>query len=184
VDQDISRWDEFFIPSTLATGITELPNAIALLQEDVMLYESTLQPPPATAPMRWPVYFLLSVLVLGLMNWLSGRISAARGNGIALAWLSLSGLAGAAMVYFWFGTDHVVAAANANLLLFNPLFLLVNLQVLRRPVAGLVLLAGALALLQSLLPAPPGQYSADVVAAFLPLNLWAVWWLLRHKGPA
>lgn len=179
VDQDISRWNEFFIPGELAAGIAGLPAADGLLQEDLLLYESSLQPPPASAPLRWPVYLLLSALLTGLVTWLLSRFSPGKSAGVGRAWLVFSGLAGSAMVFFWFGTDHAVAAANFNLLLFNPLFLLVIIQKLRRQIAWLVVAAGLLGLLQSLLPAPPGQYSADVVAAFLPINLWAAWQCLR-----
>ncbi len=179
VDFPVSRWDEFFIPSELADGLTQIQAADFLLEEDVLLYESSLQPPPASAPMRWPVYTLISVLLLGSMAFLSRHFKPLIPTAWARAWLLTSGLIGSVLAFFWFGTDHAVTANNFNLLLFNPLFLLVLIAGLRRPVAWLVLCAGALALLQSVLPSPPGQYTADVVAAFLPLNLCSAWLILR-----
>ncbi len=179
VDANISRWEEFFIPSELAAGIARLNEGNDLLEEDVLLYQSTLSPPPESAPMRWPVYLLVSMLTLALMAGLCRRFRPQSGRLVARVWLVLAGFVGAALTFFWFGTDHAVAAGNYNLLLFNPLFLLLLLPGLNRPIAWLALLGSLMALLQSMLPAPPGQYTADVVAAFLPFNLCAAWLLMR-----
>jgi len=181
VDRAISRWDEFFIPAELADGLTQLQNADLLLLEDVMLYQSSLEVAQASASMRWPFYAMLTLLLLALLAWLVRKSSPSRRAAYARGWLVCAGLIGAAMVFFWSGTDHAVAAVNFNLLLFNPVFLLLLVAGLQRPVAWLVLVAGLLALLQTLLPAPPGQYTADVVAAFLPLNLFAAWLVLRSS---
>lgn len=183
VDEDISRWDEFFIPAELADGITQLQSAEILLEEDELLYQSTLQPPPDIAPMRWPIYLAVALLILALLAWLCRRYRPNSGPTLARAWLLFTGLAGGTLMFFWFGTDHAVTAANFNLLLFSPLFLLVMLRKSTRLVAWLVVFSGILALLQSLLSSPPGQYTADVVAAFLPFNLCAAWVLLQVRPP-
>jgi len=182
VDRAISRWDEFFIPAELADGLTQLPNADQLLLEDVMLYQSSLEAAQASASMRWPLYVVLTSLLLAVLGWLGRKSSPSRRAAYARGWLVFTGLIGAAMVFFWFGTDHAVAAVNFNLLLFNPVFLLLLVAGLQRPMAWLVLATGMLALLQSLVPAPPGQYTADVVAAFLPFNLFAAWLVLRSRS--
>ncbi|NNK33251.1 MAG: hypothetical protein HKP02_09015, partial [Xanthomonadales bacterium] len=95
-------------------------------------------------------------------------------------WLILAGLAGFALLFFWFGTDHAVAANNLNLQIINPLWLVLGLQ-RGRERAGLwiVLFFSALSLLMPLLP--PWQYTLDVLAAFLPLNLAAAWVLYRSS---
>lgn len=182
VDAAISRWDEFFVPAELAEGLTQLQGPDRLLQEDVMLYESSSESPPATAPLRWPVYALVSLLLLGSVAILNRGWKSQRNVLWARGWLLINGLAGSALLFFWFGTDHAAAAENFNLLLFNPCFLLIIFPRLHRPLAWLLAGAGLSALLQSLLPAPPGQYSADVLAAFLPLNLAAAWVLLRSAA--
>jgi hypothetical protein len=91
---------------------------------------------------------------------------------LARLWFAASGLAGCAMLFFWFGTDHVVASLNLNLLVFSPLWLWPALSASAAGrttplVAGLSVLALAMPFL------PPWQYSLDVLAAFLPLNLAA-----------
>ncbi len=184
VDRELSRWDEFFIPAELADAVSELGTEGILLEEDVILFQSSLPDPDATAPVRWPAYGMLGLLVLGVFTVLVRRYWPQRIPSMARAWLALTALVGSALVFFWSGTDHAVAAGNFNLLLFNPLALLLILKRLTRPVAWLVLVTGLLALLQGLLPAPPGQYTADVVAAFLPMNLAAAWALLRADRTA
>jgi hypothetical protein len=192
VDRSISRWDEFFIPAELADGVAKMTGASGLVQEDVLLYQSTLQPPPEKAPSGWWLYLLCSVAVVALLAFITTKLRPGRSLALARSWLTVGGLCGVAMVFFWFGTDHAVAAGNFNLLLFNPLFILINLARFRRGVAWFAVAGVALALLQSLVHSfltwPPGQYTADVVAALGPVNLWAAWLCLRrppanpHRG--
>ncbi len=179
VDADITRWDEFFVPAELADGLTQMQAPGGVPQEDVLLYASSSKSPPDTASLRWPLYALVALLVLGVAAVLSRGSKQQRKVLCARGWLLFNGLVGSALLFLWFATDHAVAAENFNLLLFNPCFLLVLIPRLLRPLAWLVVVTGVAALLQSLLPTPPGQYSADVVAAFLPLNLLAAWVLLR-----
>ena len=102
--------------------------------------------------------------------------------GLARGWLVFTGLAGVVQLFFWFGTDHAVAAWNANLLLLNPLCLaLLAGQGAARLAWPLVTACGILAVVQALLP---GQYTADVVGALLPLNLGAAWVLRNEAGRA
>jgi hypothetical protein len=188
VDHSINRWQELFIPGELATAVEEYPFTADgrvgnLLEEDVDLFESTLIPPPQEAPARWHVYLLASITILLLAAWLGGKFQRLNHAVLSRSWLIINGLAGSALVFFWLGTDHLVAATNFNLLLFNPLYLAVLNRRLFKPVSILVLVLGLLALLQSFLPTPPGQYTADAVAAFLPINLLAALALLK-KPPA
>ena len=174
VDGPIDRWEEMFIPAVLADAVADMRIAgdAPLVLEDVMLYHSTLAPPPAAPRAWWPRYLLAS-LGLAAVAWLLTRrgppwLAPALGR----AWFGIAGLAGCALVFFWFGTDHRVASLNLNLLVFNPIWLW---PAFSRLAAGrtLPLVAGlsALALLMPFLP--PWQYSFDVLAAFLPLNLAA-----------
>lgn len=183
VDQEISRWDEMFLPEKLAQGLSEVEISSAGLQlplvlEDVMLNESTVQPPPAVPHSWWPRYLLASLaLILG--SWLLGRIMPA-GLPLFLArgWLILSGLVGLVLLFFWFGTDHVVARPNLNVQLLNPLWLVLAFWKGREKLT-LLIVAGmsVLALLWPFLP--PHQYNLDVLAAIIPLNLAAALTLYR-----
>jgi hypothetical protein len=99
---------------------------------------------------------------------------------LARSWLFIGGLAGLGMLFFWFGTDHAVAAFNLNLLLFNPLWLVLALSKnAARFALQTVAVFGVLAVAVAL---SPGQYSADAVAAFLPLNLLAAYVLNRFPA--
>jgi len=181
-DGRISRWDEFFIPDQLADAMAVLQlgdgvESKPVVVEDVMLFESSLPPPPAVPGHWWPAYLVLSLGLL-LAGFVLGRW--VEGRRLAQIWFVLAGLVGSALLMLWLFTDHAVAANNFNLLLFNPLWLLVVLVPRRvRLVAGMVLAGGVLALV---LPyAPPHQYVADVTAAFLPVNVVAAWVLMRSE---
>jgi hypothetical protein len=137
-----------------------------------MLFESTLPAPPATPRSWWPRYLLAALAVLAFAKLL-GRFGGPRvARPLARAWLLASGLAGLALLCLWFGTDHSVARLNMNLLVFNPLWLWPALA--RRPGWRVLPPVAGLSLLALLMPFfPPHQYSFDVLAAFLPLNLAA-----------
>jgi hypothetical protein len=185
IDQPISMWDEFFIPAELAGAVSnmEYPTAAGLHQlvlEDVMLYQSSLEPPPVKPGTWWPRYLLLSLGVLAAA-WLTCHLFSVL-NPLLLvrSWLLLSGLAGAAMVFFWFFTDHTAARINLNLLVFNPLWWVLLPWKRQKAAAWVLLLASALALIMILLP--PYQYTLDVLAAFLPLNIASGLVLLRRQS--
>lgn len=177
VDRPVSRWDEMFIPAVLAETAADfdVPTSggdAPLVSEDVMLFESTAPRPPARPRGWWPRYLLASlaaVLAAGLLSrWAGPRVS----RTLARSWLLVAGLAGCALLFFWFGTDHAAAGLNLNVLVLNPLWLWLGL----RSGSGfralyLVGAFAAAALLMAFLP--PHQYTLDVLAAFLPLNLAA-----------
>ena len=174
IDQPISRWDEFFIPSELAASLAavEQPGAgslQSLVVEDVMLYQSSLKPPPLVPGNWWPRYLLMGMGLLAVA-WLACSLLRVL-NPLLLVqgWLLLSGLAGVIMLFFWFFTDHAAAGQNLNMLVFNPLWWLVLYWKQHKAAGPVLLLASVLAWLMALLP--PHQYTIDVLAAFLPLNI-------------
>jgi hypothetical protein len=176
VDRPISRWDEMFIPEILADALVDaqpVSSGIArpLVLEDVMLFESTVIPPPRPQGW-WPRYLLASLGVVALGWLVSRRVGAAPLRALARAWFVTTGLAGLALLFFWFGTDHAAAGLNFNVLVLNPVWLWPGLRPGRGfrawPVVGGF---AALAVLLAFVPAH--QYTFDVLAAFLPLNLAA-----------
>lgn len=186
VDRPISRWDEFFIPAELASGVAQMlvrqgQNASPLVLEDVMLYASSLQPPPGQTDQWWPRYLALAALVLMLAFLLCRFTPGLQSLSMARLWLLVSGLVGLAILYLWFLTDHDAARNNLNLALFNPLWLLCWAG--RRfylATACLLLALGAVAVLLALLTTL--QYTADALAAFFPINVAAAWVLLRARA--
>lgn len=179
VDREISLWEEMFIPSELADAAAQATtgNGSALVLEDTLLLESGWPDPPVEATTVWYRYLAASLLVL-LLAWVAGRWLPA--GFLARTWLMLAGLMGSALLFFWIATDHDVARLNLNLLVFNPLWLVFvfwnRAARLALPFFGLV---SVLALVMKWLP--PGQYTADVLAAFLPLNLAAAYALKTRK---
>jgi len=186
VDRPISRWDEMFIPSELADaaasfryrdrGIQE-----PLVLEDVVLYESSFEPSPATPVTVWPRYLLASLGLL-LAAWLLCRITPASVSRLLpRLWLAFSGTTGLILVYLWIGTDHSVAKLNLNLLVFCPAwFLLAFLKGWEKPALMMVSGVSVSALAMTVLP--PHQYNQDVLAAFLPLNIAAAMAMFRSRN--
>lgn len=186
VDQPVSRWDEMFIPEKLAEYVSAIRftgdrQARPLVLEDVMLYESSLPLPPAAPLAWWPRYLLFSLGLVALV-WLGDRyVRRGVGRKLSVAWLALSGIAGLCLLFLGFGTDHAAAGNNLNLLVLNPLWLLLLLPKRQGTMllAGVVLFA-VLAALMVLLP--PRQYTLDILAAFLPLNLASALVVSRYRS--
>ncbi len=182
VDEVGSRWDEMFIPEKLAAFVAETElmregRAHPLVVEDVTLFESTLDPPPGQPGDWWPLYLLASLAVV-FAAWLLGLVGSPLL--MARAWLLLSGFCGLALLFFWLGTDHAVARLNVNLMVLNPLWLLLVFWRSGAKSAALLIVGlSLLALVQVALP--PRQYNLDVLAAFVPLNLAAAWCLYRSR---
>ncbi len=176
IDQPISRWDELFIPSELAESLAGVELAGVnglqpLILEDVMLFQSTLEAPASKPANWWPRYLLMSLGLLAVA-WLACRLLAGFSPMLLVqVWLWLSALVGAIILFFWFFTDHVAAAQNLNLLIFNPLWWFILYGKSNRLAGPFLLSFSVLALLMVLLP--PHQYTLDVLAAFLPLNMAA-----------
>jgi hypothetical protein len=183
IDRTISRWDEFFIPSELdaAVAVTEIAapeGSQPLVLEDVILFESSLQPPPSGPERWWPRYLLLSMAMLAAA-WLACLLlPAVTPMRLVRAWLLLAGLVGAALLFFWFFTDHQMARLNLNLLVFNPLWWFLAVWRQHKSAGIVMLFLSLLALFMVLLP--PGQYTLDVLAAFLPLNIVSAVLMLRY----
>ena len=177
VDRAINAWDEMFIPSLLADAVADLAVAgatglIPLTVEDVMLFESSLAAPPATPRALWPRYLLASLALVAALTLAGRLVGAGLARVLARTWLVTAGLAGLVLLFFWFGTDHAVARLNLNLLVLNPLWLWPALS-RGGTFRALPLVAGFSALALVLAFLPPQQYTLDVLAALLPLNLAA-----------
>jgi hypothetical protein len=185
VDREINRWEEFFIPSELASAVEKISVSLngvnqPLVLDDVMLYESSQESPPAAVGQWWPRYLLVSVSIL-FGCWLACLLlPALTPLRLVRAWLILAGLVGAALVFFWFFTDHRVARFNLNVLVFNPLWCFLAVWKRKRTAGATLLTLSTLALLSPILL--PVQYNLDVLAAVLPLNIASGLVLFRHPS--
>jgi hypothetical protein len=132
-DQRIDYWQESFVPETLRDTLTHIlvtsadGHSVPLMAGDIAIASGRIEEPPALPPdLRWP--FLGIGIALGaLLLWLGTR--RARGPRIPVAIFAslfelFCGLGGLVLLFLWFGTEHRAAWRNENLLLLNPLCLL------------------------------------------------------------
>ena len=146
-----------------------------LVLADLVLNRSTAPQPGATPGEVWPRYLLASLAVI-FAAALVGRLLPPAA--LARAWFVLGGVAGLVLLFFWFGTDHAVARLNLNVLVLNPLlFVFVARGRAARYALPVVAMLAALSVAWTGLP--PAQYTADVLAALLPLNIAAAWSVSR-----
>jgi hypothetical protein len=124
-DRPLSLWQEAFVPMRLRDDLREVltTEGHPVIVAEQTLNVARLPPEPPESP-RWRTAFLATGLALaaafaGLRRW-RARIAA----GLALAWWSLLALSGLGLAALWGLTSHVAAFGNENLLLFNPLCLL------------------------------------------------------------
>ncbi len=187
VDRAVSRWDEMFIPMVVADEIAAMSQASIeagkpLLAVDTMLFTASTLTPARTPTTVWYRYLLLGLLVTGLA-WLSGKFMPPVWlAGLCHAWVLISASNGLILTALWLLTDHEVARANANLLLFNPLVILALVPVLRR--AAAVVLASGVAVAYILLMFPEHQYNLDVLFLLTPMNLAVAAYFFVSEGRA
>ncbi|WP_201316562.1 DUF4105 domain-containing protein [Dyella sp. EPa41] len=128
-DQPLNAWQESFLPMVLQEDIRNVSvmNADgakqALVQDEQLTSPNRLTPPPAEAPdLRVPL--ALAGLVFAMALVATRRLAPTVYALLATLYLVLAGLVGTALLILWTLTTHHSAWANANLLLFNPLALL------------------------------------------------------------
>jgi hypothetical protein len=200
-DRELTMWEEMFLPRILHDGIRELRVTDAagvsrpLVKREAVLYRSTRFEEPEHAP-RWLWPFTLIGLLIGALFLLLG-LKAARGSararfwsGVVFAvWAFVAGLLGLLLTLLWTVTHHVASHQNENLLLFNPLWLVLAVLVpmsavkgrLARFTRGLVLVLVVAALVAPLLHVVglSRQSNLEIIGLALPAALALGWTVLR-----
>jgi cytochrome bd-type quinol oxidase subunit 2 len=100
-----------------------------LVRGERVLFQSTRPPEPSAPPRLWSYLLLIGLFVGGVLVWLASKAGRSRGARVTLAvlatlWCVIAGLLGVVLTILWTLTDHRFAHANENLLLFNPLWLI------------------------------------------------------------
>ncbi len=162
-DTPMSRWEEAYVPMRLADSLREARNTAGrpLVQREEQLLPHLTAPEPAESPRRWWPWLLIGLLSATAIVALAPRwprVIAA----LALPLWLLCGVCGALLVFLWGFTEHQAAWANRNLLLLNPLCLL--------------LLPGALTLLRGRTPGAWFRWLLALVAMAATLA-WILHWL-------
>ena len=101
-----------------------------LVKSESVLVQGTRPPEPAEPPTLWPALLAMGVLIAVLivasaragMGSTPPRVAAVT---FVAGWSLIIGLVGTVLTLLWVATDHVAAHANENVLLFNPLWLVV-----------------------------------------------------------
>jgi hypothetical protein len=160
-DRPLSEWEAAFVPMTLRDGLraVRLPDGAGgerpLVRREEALFTAA-RPAESSAPSPYaPVLALAGLLVAAVL------VAMSRGNstpasvgatGLVLVWSLLGGVVGVVLLLAATVTRHVFWGANANLLLFSPLalVLLVALPVARwQPRVGAVARGVAIGVLAS-----------------------------------
>ena len=162
-DKPMSRWEEAFIPMRLADSLREAKNAAGrpLVQAEAELLPHRIAAEPAEAPRRWWPWLLAGLAIAGALV-AAGRRHPRVVAAVALPFWLLCAVAGGLLVYLWGFSEHWAAWRNHNLLLLNPLCLL--------------LLPGAIAVLRR---RNPGRWFRGtlIAVALCALFAWFVQWL-------
>ena len=135
-DRELTKWEAMFLPRQLHDFVASLEvrdSAGAprkLVKSEQVLFEASRPPehdsPPATRP-----WLLGAGLLIGaVFAWLGARAPRAAAVGFGV-WSIVAGILGLVLSFLWGVTDHVAAHRNENLLLFNPLWLLLAVPLMR-----------------------------------------------------
>lgn len=185
-DKPVPVWAESYVPSRLAAALREVKNLQGqpLVQEERPLLPHKISPEPKDQPLPWWPWALAGLAIAAALAWIGERSPRVLAVAALPLWAVL-GLVGAVLLYAWVDTGHNYIWANRNLLLFNPLCLLLwfgGWRALRGretgPVfvwlTGLVALCALAALFLYWLPVYP-QRNAHWIALWLPIQvgLWA-----------
>ena len=169
-DRPLSRWDQAFLPRRMADDLREvkLADGRALVaSEQELLPQRQAAEPESQARRIMP--WLLVGLVFAILVILCARRAPRTTAAFALAFWSLCSAVGLVLALAWAFTEHQAVWANRNLLLFNPICLL--------------LLPGAWRLLRGRAPSQRfGQVLlvVAVIAAAACVPLWLQAWPQRN----
>ena len=185
-DRALSIWQEFYIPALLKQMVDELsvPQADGssrpLLAESKLLGSAQFPNARTAAPLMWPWAALLGALLVFIFRRLTLRRRYLPRSALLLA--SILGIGGLTLAFLWGMSGHWATAWNQNLVLFNPLYLLLLLPIgakRREQLAMLLFVLGALGSFFKVFPAF-SQQNLECVLLVLPLQ-WALWQMLRSS---
>jgi len=184
VDQQISVWDEAFLPQRLADELAGIELASGpLVIDDRIDYRSSSVGDRFSTLSTWPISLGFGLLGL-LLLFGSRRMKRPR---LAL-WverilIAVVGLAGLILALFWVASGHEATWRNAMLLVLNPLWLLWAVPLGRRLHRGLWwLLAASAAVGTVVLALPIGQYRLDELFWYAPLVAGLLWTSYRSMA--
>ncbi|MDR6993034.1 DUF4105 domain-containing protein [Luteimonas sp. 3794] len=190
-DRPNALWEDAFVPMRLADALRSARNVDGrpLVSGEQIIVPHTQAPEPAErARLLWP--WLVAGLTLGAAILVAGRSAPRALAAIALPFWTVSALLGGVMLFLWLGTEHGFAWRNHNLLLFNPLCVLLlpgGWRIARGRAPGTlfgwvlwtILLSGIVALFLHWLPVLP-QRNAAWLSLLMPVHV-GLWFAFRRR---
>ncbi len=181
-DRPNALWEDSFVPMRLADALRGSRNVDGrpLVSDEITLIEHRQPPEPSEQPrLLWP-WLLAGLAIAAALLAAAPRVQT-RVAAAALPFWLLCGLLGGVMLFLWFGTAHGFAWRNHNLLLINPLCLLLlpgGWRLARGRVPGRLFVAtlwtlvacGVAALFLHWLPVLP-QRNAAWLSLLLPIHI-------------
>jgi hypothetical protein len=191
-DRPLSRWQQAFLPRRLAEDLREATTADGrpLVASEQELLPQRQAPEPDSLPRSILPWLLAGMALAIAIVALSRRAPRALAAAASLFWL-LCGCLGLLLALSWAFTDHVALWANRNLMLFDPLCLLLlpggwallrgsrpspRFGAMLRTVAVIAALACVPLWLQSL-----PQRNGAWIALLLPIHAAFAWAWARHR---
>ena len=193
-DRPLARWQEAFVPMRLADSLREakLADGRPLVASETVLLPHRIAPEPAEAPRRWWPWALAGLALAALIVLAGTRLPRLLA-GLALPLWTLCGVLGLLLAFIWCCTVHRAGWANQNLLLMNPLCLLLlpgGWRITRGRAPGtwfgrwlFVVAVGAVAGL-ALQLLPGAQHAAPWIALLLPVHVAFAWNRTRRRPSA
>lgn len=126
-DRPLTLWQEAFVPQRLADAVADLRiDGQPAVARTELLSQHRIGLPHAQPP-AWRWVFALTGGALAAALWALHRASQRVAQNI-FGWLrgallALCGLVGVGLLALWFGTDHIAAHRNLNILVLSPLCL-------------------------------------------------------------
>jgi hypothetical protein len=193
-DQPMTIWEQAFVPRRLADILGEARNnagrPLVRVREEILPHR--IAPEPDARALRWWLWGLCGIAIAIVIVWMGRRDAGSRVLGaILLPFWSIAGFVGALLLFLWLGTAHVMAWANHNLFLLNPLAWLAlpgawRMLRARAPgkwaarVAQLIALCALAGLLVRWVTAQP-QANLHWIALLLPVHAAVAWTLARKR---
>jgi hypothetical protein len=139
-DEQLTTWTAMFLPRVLhdfvgGLQVRDSTGAMRpLVRNERVLFQSTRGPEYAAPPRLAAWLLLVGLFVAGVIIWLASRAGRSRAARVTLTivtatWCVVCGLLGVVLTILWTATDHIFAHANENLLVFNPLWLVLAVLV-------------------------------------------------------
>ncbi|HVW69830.1 MAG TPA: DUF4105 domain-containing protein [Steroidobacteraceae bacterium] len=179
-DGPLSLWRESFVPMVLSRALRDVVvrntngDTLPLVSGEEVVLRGRLPPEPV-APSELRLPFLAGgVGLAALLLWLGlgkGRLYRTSFALLAVAWWLICGFSGVLLAWLWGLSDHWAAWHNENLLLLDPLCLILPVVWWRAPriASCLATLLAAAALVSLIVRALPGLYQSNL--AFIALTV-------------